>query len=231
MGEKQLFEQALSLPASLQPEGFGLSHLGKLGAPMAVIFGNFWYFTPAPAPEDRSYCCYIHWKLCVRIRCSRSSREALCISKVIHYIQFYFFFFPNTYSSYLWHSRQISSEQKTLLPDVACLKENTNYFCFFSAGWIQVIICKTVPGHTAMSVKVFKRRFDLNTSSPNHVSTQAYTSMLSMQLIVVKRTKHTLSVPYTDLSNNECCYKERLQKIWQMLDLLVWILGCFFGFF
>lgn len=97
MGEKQLFEQALSLPASLQPEGFGLSHLGKLGAPIAVIFGNFWYFAPDPAPEDRSYCCYIHWKLCVRIRCSRSSREALCISKVIHYIQFYFFFFFQTH--------------------------------------------------------------------------------------------------------------------------------------
>lgn len=64
-----------------------------------------------------------------------------------------------------------------------------------------------------MSIKLFKRRFDLKTASLNHVSTQAYTSMLSMKLIVVKRTKHALSVPYTDLSNNEYSYKERFQKI------------------
>lgn len=100
-------------------------------------------------------------------------------------------------------------------------------FLLFSSSWMQVIICTTVPWHPAMSINLFKRRFDLNTSSLNHVSTQAYTSLLSMKLIVVKRTKHVLSLPYTDLSNNECWYKGRLQKIWQTWNLLV----CFFFFF
>lgn len=99
-------------------------------------------------------------------------------------------------------------------------------FLLFSSSWMQVIICKTVTWHAAMSINLLKRRFDLNTACLNHVSTQAYTSMLSMKLIVVKRTKHVLSVPYTDLSNNECCYKEWLKKIWQTWNLLFWV--CFF---
>lgn len=192
------------------------------------VAGDLWYFTPelsGSCPRERELLCCVHWKLC-EIRCSHSSRESRKHSGSHKwYITFnFYFFFVNTYLSYLWHLQKISSKEETLLPDVACLNENTNYlYFFFSSSWIQVIICKTVTWHTATSINLFKRRFDLNTAFLNHVSTQAYTSMLSMKLIVVKRTKQVLSVPCTDLSNNEYCFKERLQKIWQTWNLLVWV--------
>lgn len=84
-----------------------------------------------------------------------------------------FYCFPYKYAFVL-----LLASKTSLFKVGNSLKENPHFFYFFFS-WIQVIICKTVTGHTAISITLLKMRLDLNTACLNPVSTQAYTSVLS----------------------------------------------------